>query len=244
MPYIIPIESSHSCQDLGQTLLLSSMWHQKNQQDVWRTMNTPRRQDLLKELRMRKPDKETMHIQLHGTDLAHLPFAGKLKWLIEFPTHGVGFWHGLQAWFQAMSLIQASGLCLPACQVLQQQHQQVCQALVTRHNHLQGLLRVSCQHLSVVTSQGYWDSLQRTWNIMPNENPRRMMAQPAWKTQMQRQPLQHLTTVMEHQPSQDDAASSSPAADGWSPPDGYQSSATQRDADAPTRNFEQKFVSP
>ena len=34
---------------------------------------------------MRKPDMETMHIRIHGTDLAHLPFAGKLKWLIEFP---------------------------------------------------------------------------------------------------------------------------------------------------------------
>ena len=43
---------------------------------------------------------------------------------------------------------------------------------------------------------------------------------------MQRQPLQL-------QPSQDDAASGSPAADVWSPPDGYQSStSTQRDADA------------
>ena len=35
---------------------------------------------------MRKPDTETTHIQIHGTDLAHLPFAGKLKWLIEFQT--------------------------------------------------------------------------------------------------------------------------------------------------------------
>ena len=34
---------------------------------------------------MRKPDAETMHIQLHGADLAHRPFAGKLQWLIELP---------------------------------------------------------------------------------------------------------------------------------------------------------------
>ena len=48
-------------------------------------MNTPRWQDLFKDLRRRKPDTERMHIQVHGTDLAHLPFAGKLKWLIELP---------------------------------------------------------------------------------------------------------------------------------------------------------------
>ena len=35
---------------------------------------------------MRQPDTETMHIQLHGMDLAHLPSAGKLKRLIEFST--------------------------------------------------------------------------------------------------------------------------------------------------------------
>ena len=73
----------------------------------------------------------------------------------------------------------------------------------------------------------------RTWNIMPNESPRRMMTQPALKTQMHRQQFQPLSTVMEHQPSQDDAASSSPAADVSSPSDGYQSSTSlQRAADA------------
>ena len=58
-------------------------WKQ-NQDGKWRTMNTPKWQDFFKDLRMRKPDTEMMRIQLHGTDLAHLPFAGKLKWLIEF----------------------------------------------------------------------------------------------------------------------------------------------------------------
>ena len=58
---------------------------------VWRTMNTPRRQDLFKDLRMREPDTETMRIQIRGADLAHLPFAGKLKWLIELPTAWIWF---------------------------------------------------------------------------------------------------------------------------------------------------------
>ena len=56
-----------------------------NQEGKWRTVNTPRWQALFKDLRMRKSHTESMHIQLHGTDLAHLPFAGKLKWLVEFP---------------------------------------------------------------------------------------------------------------------------------------------------------------
>ena len=56
-----------------------------NQHGVWRTLNTPRSQDLLKDLRLRRPDTGTNHIQIHATDLAQLPFAGKLKWLIEFP---------------------------------------------------------------------------------------------------------------------------------------------------------------
>ena len=60
-----------------------------------------------------------------------------------------------------------------------------------------------------------------------------MFAQPAWKTQTQRQYFQPITTVMESQPSQDDAESSSAAADVWLAPDGYQSSiSTRRNADA------------
>ena len=64
------------CLQCAQALLLSSMW---------RTLKTPKWQDFFKDLRMRKPDTETMHIQIHATDLAELPFAGELKWLIEGP---------------------------------------------------------------------------------------------------------------------------------------------------------------
>ena len=42
-------------------------------------------QDLFKDLRTHKPNAESMHIQLHGTDLARLPFVSKLKWMVEPP---------------------------------------------------------------------------------------------------------------------------------------------------------------
>ena len=48
-------------------------------------------------------------------------------------------------------------------------------------------------------SQATETTLQRTWNIMPNENPRRIRQ------------FQPMTTVMENQPSQDDAENSSAA---------------------------------
>ena len=68
---------------------------------------------------------------------------------------------------------------------------------------------------------------------MPQETPRRLMAKPAWKTQLQRQQFQAMTTVMEVQPPQQDAESSSAAASIWSPLEGYQAStSTQRNADA------------
>ena len=57
-------------------------------------MNTPKWQDFCKDLRVRKPHTESMHIQLRGTDLAHLPFAGKIKWMIEFPPA----WKWFVAW--------------------------------------------------------------------------------------------------------------------------------------------------
>ena len=68
------------------------------------------------------------------------------------------------------------------------------------------------------------------WNVMPGEQARRMMAQPAWKTQLQRtQPgLQPLTPVLA-----EDGDTTSHAANMWSAPDGYLSStSTQRDAGA------------
>ena len=56
-------------------------WKQK-QDGKSRTVNTPKWQDLFKDLSIRKLNTESMHIKLHGTDLAHLPFAGKIKWMI------------------------------------------------------------------------------------------------------------------------------------------------------------------
>ena len=41
----------------------------QNQEGKWRTMNTPGWQALFRDLHMRKPNTESIHIQLHGTDL-------------------------------------------------------------------------------------------------------------------------------------------------------------------------------
>ena len=84
--------------------------------------------------------------------------------------------------------------------------------------------------LSIVSpAQATETSLNRTWNLRPAEQARRMIAQPAWKTQLQRtQPGSTLLApVME-----EDVDSTSVAASMWSPPESYQSStSTQRQAD-------------
>ena len=73
-------------------------------------------------------------------------------------------------------------------------------------------------------------SLNRAWHIEPNEQSKRLMAQPAWKTRIENaQPaLQPLEIVQE-----EDGDTTSAAASMWSPPDGYQlSTCMQRAADA------------
>ena len=57
----------------------------KDQYGKWKTVNTPQYTALFKDLRNRNPMTESMHIQLHSPDLAHLPLGGNIKWLIEFP---------------------------------------------------------------------------------------------------------------------------------------------------------------
>ena len=61
---------------------------------VYRAANTPKWQDLFRGLRACKPDTETMYTQIHASDLAQLPFARKLRWLIEFPPG----WKWFPAW--------------------------------------------------------------------------------------------------------------------------------------------------
>ena len=57
----------------------------KDQYGKWKTMNTPLYSALFKDLRNRNTTTESMHIQLHSSDFAHLPLGGNMKWLIEFP---------------------------------------------------------------------------------------------------------------------------------------------------------------
>ena len=52
----------------------------------WKTMNAPHFSALFKDLRNRIAMTESMHIQLHSSDFAHLPLSGDVKWLIEFPS--------------------------------------------------------------------------------------------------------------------------------------------------------------
>ena len=49
------------------------------------TLPSARLVDEFRELRALTPDTKTMHFQIDASDLAQLPFAGKLRWLIEFP---------------------------------------------------------------------------------------------------------------------------------------------------------------
>ena len=50
--------------------------------------------NLIRDVRSRRPDNEVLHIQLHASDLAMLPFHTRLIWLIPFPAE----WYWLPSW--------------------------------------------------------------------------------------------------------------------------------------------------
>ena len=50
--------------------------------------------NLIRDVRSRRPDNEVLHIQLHASDLAMLPFHTRLIWLIPFPAE----WSWLPSW--------------------------------------------------------------------------------------------------------------------------------------------------
>ena len=60
----------------------------------WKTSATPSYSNLIRDVRSRRPDQEILHIQLHASDLAMLPFHTRLIWLIPFPAE----WHWLPTW--------------------------------------------------------------------------------------------------------------------------------------------------
>ena len=60
----------------------------------WKTSATPPFTNLIRDVRSRRPDNEILHIQLHASDLAMLPFYSRLIWLIPFPAE----WRWLPTW--------------------------------------------------------------------------------------------------------------------------------------------------
>ena len=89
------------------------------------------------------------------------------------------------------------------------------------------------------TPQATGRSLSRLWNVRPDEQTRRALAQPPWKTRMQSamRETPTLEVVQEEEgetTNQPASYWSTPSEHGsWSPPDGYQSStSTQRAGDA------------
>ena len=73
-------------------VFFSLTWRKSDQ--GWKTSATPPYANLIHDVRNRRPDNEVLHIQLHASDLAMLPFHTRLLWLIPFPAE----WSWLPAW--------------------------------------------------------------------------------------------------------------------------------------------------
>ena len=73
-------------------VFFSLTWRKTEQ--GWKTSATPPYANLIRDVRNRRPDNEVLHIQIHASDLAMLPFHTRLIWLIPFPTE----WSWLPTW--------------------------------------------------------------------------------------------------------------------------------------------------
>ena len=73
--------------------VFSSLTWRKTEQG-WRTSATPPCANLICDARNRRPDCECLHIQIHASDLAMLPFHTRLIWLIPLPEE----WSWLPTW--------------------------------------------------------------------------------------------------------------------------------------------------
>ena len=73
-------------------VFFSCTWRKTDQ--GWKTSATPPYSNLIRDVRSRRPDQEILHIQLHASDLAMLPFHTRLIWLIPFPAE----WYWLPTW--------------------------------------------------------------------------------------------------------------------------------------------------
>ena len=65
-------------------VFFSLTWRKTEQ--GWKTSATPPYANLIRDVRNRRPDNEFLHMQIHASDLAMLPFHTRLIWLIPFPT--------------------------------------------------------------------------------------------------------------------------------------------------------------
>ena len=78
--------------DISPPVFFSCTWRKGDQ--GWKTSATPPYSNLIRDVRSRRPDNEVLHIQLHASDLAMLPFHTHLTWLIPFPAE----WSWLPSW--------------------------------------------------------------------------------------------------------------------------------------------------
>ena len=78
--------------DVSPPVFFSCTWRKSEQ--GWETSATPPYSNLIRDVRSRRPDNEVLHIQLHASDLAMLPFHPRLIWLIPFPAE----WYWLPSW--------------------------------------------------------------------------------------------------------------------------------------------------
>ena len=78
--------------DISPPVFFSCTWRKGDQ--GWKTSATPPYSNLIRDARSRRPDNEVLHIQLHASDLAMLPFHTRLIWLIPFPAE----WSWLPSW--------------------------------------------------------------------------------------------------------------------------------------------------
>ena len=78
--------------DISPPVFYSLTWRKSDQ--GWKRSATPSYANLICDVRNRRPDNEVMHIQIHASDLAMLPFHTRLIWLIPLPAE----WSWLPAW--------------------------------------------------------------------------------------------------------------------------------------------------
>ena len=81
-----------SATSISPPVFFSLTWRKTEQ--GWRTSATPPYANLIRDARNRRPDCACLHIQIHASDLAMLPFHTRLIWLTPLPEE----WSWLPTW--------------------------------------------------------------------------------------------------------------------------------------------------